>query len=91
MTLDLDKMLARIKDRQWALADFDWDAPGADRITDEQRPALATFMADLVWIEQVGARAFASLSRQADGPGRWPRSTAGSMPRSSATPTRSSP
>lgn len=68
MTLDLDKMLTRIQSRQWALADFDWDAPGAEAITDEQRPSLAAFMADLVWIEQVGARAFASLSRQTDDP-----------------------
>lgn len=68
MTIDLDHMLDRIKDRQWALADFDWDAPGAEEITDEQRPSLATFMVDLVWIEQVGARAFAALSRQADDP-----------------------
>ncbi len=68
MSVDLDKMLARIKDRQWALADFDWDAPGADRITAEQRPSLAAFMADLVWIEQVGARGFAALARQAPDP-----------------------
>ncbi len=68
MTLDLDKMLIRIQERQWALADFDWEAPGAEAITDEQRPDLAAFMIDLVWIEQVGARAFAALSRQADDP-----------------------
>ncbi len=68
MTLDLDSMLERIRSRQWALADFDWDAPGADRITDEQRPQLAAFMADLVWIEQVGARGFAALSRATDDP-----------------------
>ncbi len=68
MTLDLDAMLTRITDRQWALADFDWDAPGAECIADEQRPSLAAFMADLVWIEQVGARGFAALSRQARDP-----------------------
>lgn len=67
-TLDLDRMLDRIKDRQWALADFDWDSPGAERISDEQRPSLGAFMADLVWIEQVGARGFAALSRQTDDP-----------------------
>lgn len=58
-------MLATIKDRQWALADIDWDAPGADLITAEQRPRLAAFMADLVWIEHVGARGFAALTRKA--------------------------
>ncbi len=68
MTLDLDRMLTRIKERQWALADFDWDAPGAEAITDEQRPSLTAFMADLVWIEQVGARGFSALARQADDP-----------------------
>lgn len=68
MSLDLDRMLERIEDRQWALADFDWDAPGAEEISDEQRPSLAAFMADLVWIEQVGARGFAALSRQATDP-----------------------
>ena len=68
MTLDLAKMLDRIRSRQWALADFDWAAPGAEQITDEQRPSLRSFMADLVWIEQVGARGFAALSRKADDP-----------------------
>ncbi|RDI42155.1 reductase [Nocardia mexicana] len=58
-------MLETIKDRQWALADIDWDAPGAELITDEQRPRLAAFMADLVWIEHVGARGFAALTRKA--------------------------
>lgn len=41
-----------------ALADIDWDAPpGAELITDEQRPKLKQFMSDVVWIEHVGARA----------------------------------
>ena len=35
MAIDMDAMLAKIKDRQWALADIDWDAPGAETITDE--------------------------------------------------------
>ncbi len=68
MTLDLSKTLDRVHERQWALADIDWDAPGADRITDEQRPKLAAFMADVAWIEQVGARAFAALARKTDDP-----------------------
>ena len=65
MALDLDDVLVKIKARQWALADFDWDAPGAEKITDEQRPKLKAFMADLVWIEQVGGRAFAALATKA--------------------------
>lgn len=66
MAMDMTDMLARIKARQWALADIDWDAPGADKITDEQWPKLKEFMSDLVWIEQVGARGFASLALKAE-------------------------
>lgn len=65
MSVDLDVMLAKIKDRQWALADIDWDAPGAETISDEFRPKLKAFMADLCWIENIGARGFAALARKA--------------------------
>lgn len=65
MAIALDSTLATIKDKQWALADIDWDAPGADLVTDEQRPALKAFMSDLVWIENVGARGFAALAQKA--------------------------
>jgi hypothetical protein len=68
MPLDLSRTLDRVQERQWALADIDWDAPGAELITDEQRPKLAAFMADVAWIEQVGARAFAALARRAQDP-----------------------
>ena len=68
MAIDMDVMLAKIKDRQWALADIDWDAPGAEFITDEQRPQLKAFMADLCWIENVGARGFAALAKKAPTP-----------------------
>jgi hypothetical protein len=66
--MNLDRMLERIQDRQWALADFDWDAPGADQITDEQFDGLKAFMIDLVWIEQIGARGFAGLAMATDDP-----------------------
>lgn len=65
MALDMSKMLTKIKDRQWALADVDWDAPGAELITKEQRPKLTEFMADPVWIEQVGARGFGAMALKA--------------------------
>lgn len=65
MAFDYDDMLEKIKDRQWALADIDWDAPGAEMITDAQRPKLKEFMADLVWIENVGARGFAAMATKA--------------------------
>src|SRR6478609_11600627 len=68
MAIDMDAMLAKIKDRQWALADIDWNAPGAERITDEQRPQLKAFMADLCWIENIGARGFAALAKKAPTP-----------------------
>jgi hypothetical protein len=65
MAFKYSDMLETIKNRQWALADIDWDAPGADKITDEQRPGLKQFMADVVWIEHVGARAFAAMAPKA--------------------------
>jgi hypothetical protein len=68
MAIDMNAMLAKIKDRQWALADIDWDAPGAETISDEFRPRLKAFMADLCWIENVGARGFAALAKKAPTP-----------------------
>lgn len=63
--IDLDKMLEKIKNTQWALADIDWDAPGREKISAEQWPKLKAFMADLMWIEHVGARGFAAMSKKA--------------------------
>ena len=63
--IDLEKTLAKMKASQWALADFDWDAPGADKITKEQWPKLKAFMSDLMWIEHVGARGFAAMAKKA--------------------------
>lgn len=63
--IDLEKMLAKVKASQWALADIDWDAPGAERISEKQWPKLKAFMSDLMWIEHVGARGFAALAKKA--------------------------
>lgn len=63
--IDLEKMLEKVKASQWALADIDWDAPGAELITEEQWPKLRDFMIDLVWIEHVGARGFAAMAKGA--------------------------
>ncbi len=63
--IDLDKMLLKVKNSQWALADVDWDAPGADLVTPEQWPKLKAFMSDLMWIEHVGARGFAAMAKGA--------------------------
>lgn len=68
MTFDFEETLRTIEERQWALADIDWDAPGKERITAEQWPKLKTFMSDLVWIENVGARGFAALAKKAPTP-----------------------
>lgn len=68
MTYDFDAMLHTIKDKQWSLADIDWDAPGAETMTPELRAKMQPFLADLVWIEHVGARGFASLAKKAPTP-----------------------
>ncbi|MGQ0482819.1 MAG: ferritin-like domain-containing protein, partial [Pseudonocardia sp.] len=68
MPIATDEMLQKIKDRQWALADIDWDAPGAELITDEQRPMLKDFMADVVWVEAMGACGFKALELKAEDP-----------------------
>ncbi|MBT2269841.1 ferritin-like domain-containing protein [Rhodococcus erythropolis] len=65
MSFDFDDMLHKIKDRQWALADIDWDAPGAETISPELHAKLKPFMSDLMWIENVGARGFAAMALKA--------------------------
>ncbi len=67
MQLNTEVMLAKIKDSQWALADIDWDAPGAELVTEnpELYAKLKPFMADLMWIEHVGARGFAAMAKKA--------------------------
>lgn len=64
-SIDLEKMLDKVKNSQWALSDIDWDAPGKELISEEQWPKLKDFMADLMWIEHVGARAFSAMSKNA--------------------------
>jgi hypothetical protein len=68
VAIQMEAMLAKIKDRQWALADIDWDAPGAETIRPEFRPKLKAFMVDLCWIENIGARGFAALAKKAPDP-----------------------
>ncbi|MFD6195402.1 reductase [Mycobacteroides salmoniphilum] len=68
MAMDLDNMLQMIKDKQWALADIDWEAPGAELIEPELHAKLKPFIADLMWIENVGARGFAALAKKAPTP-----------------------
>ncbi|OBK17584.1 reductase [Mycobacterium asiaticum] len=68
MAMDLDNMLQMIKDKQWALVDIDWDAPGAELIEPELWTKLKPFLTDLMWIENVGARGFAALAKKAPNP-----------------------
>lgn len=68
MAMDLDDMLQKVKDKQWALVDIDWDAPGAELIEPELWAKLKPFMTDLMWIENVGARGFAALAKKAPTP-----------------------
>ena len=65
IAMDFDDMLRKIKDRQWALADIEWDAPGVETISPELHAKLKPFMADLMWIENVGARGFAAMAKKA--------------------------
>lgn len=65
MAVDLDTMLQTIKDRQWSMVDIDWESPGAETITPELHAKLKPFMADLMWIENVGARGFAAMAKKA--------------------------
>ena len=64
-SIDLEKMRQKIKNTQWALVDFDWESPGAEKITAEQWPKLKTFMENLMWIEHVGARGYEALAKSA--------------------------
>lgn len=68
MSYNFDSMLQTIKDKQWSLADIDWEAPGAETMSDELRDQMRPFMADLVWIEHIGARGFAALAKKAPNP-----------------------
>lgn len=68
MSYDFDAMLATVEAKQWSLADIDWDAPGAETMSERTRARLRPFMADLVWIEHIGARGFAALAKKAPTP-----------------------
>ncbi len=68
MAMDMEAMLNKIKTHQWALADIDWDAPGVETISEEFKPKLKAFMADLCWIENVGARGFAAMAKKTPDP-----------------------
>jgi hypothetical protein len=64
--------LARLRDKctvlQWSVDDFDWQAPGAERVSDAQAVSLGPFMADLYWIERVAATVFGAMARRETDP-----------------------
>lgn len=65
--LDPRRLLDKCQRLQWSVGDFEWDAPGAERVSDQQAAALAPFMADLYWIESIAAVVFdAMASREHD-------------------------
>ena len=64
-SIDLEKMLEKVKNTQWILSDIDWHSLGRELVTVEQWPKLKDFVADLMWVEHVGARAFSAMSKKA--------------------------
>lgn len=68
MQIDLERIYAKAQAEYWTLSDFDWEAPGAETMSAEQREHFKPFMADLVWIEQIGSRGFGGLAAATDDP-----------------------
>jgi rubrerythrin len=68
--LDLPRLLDKSERLQWSVDDVDWDAPGAERVSDAQADALAAFMGDLYWIESTAAVVFEAMAERDDDPVR---------------------
>jgi len=66
--VDLAEMQNKCRAGQWSLADIDWDAPGRERVSAEQRERMRSFMGDLVWIESFGQYAFEAMAATTDEP-----------------------
>ncbi len=66
MQIDLAAILAKAEAGHWTLSDFDWEQPGAETMTPDQRAEFKPFMTDLVWIEQIGSRGFGALAQATD-------------------------
>ena len=64
--LDLDQLQRKSDRMQWSLADIDWEAPGAERVSPELAARLTGFMGDLHWIEQIAAVVFEAMARTTD-------------------------
>ena len=68
--MDLSRLEQKCQRLQWDADDFDWEAEGADRVSDDQASALLPFMADLYWIECVAAVVFRSMAARETDPTR---------------------
>jgi hypothetical protein len=68
--LDLPRLLEKSERLQWSVDDVDWEAPGAERVSDEQARSLAGFMGDLYWIESTAAVVFDAMAQRDDDPVR---------------------
>lgn len=68
--MDLGRLEKKCEQLQWSTDSFDWDAPGADRVSDAQAAALKPFMADLYWIERIAAVVFGAMARREADPVR---------------------
>lgn len=62
--LDLTRLLDKSRRLQWSTGDVDWDAPGADRVGPDQARDLASFMADLYWIETIASVVFDAMAQR---------------------------
>jgi rubrerythrin len=68
--LDLPRLLEKSERLQWSVDDVDWEAPGAECVSDEQAASLAAFMGDLYWIEATAAVVFDAMAQRDDDPVR---------------------
>ncbi len=68
--LDLPRLLEKSERLQWSVDDIDWEAPGAERVSDAQAASLAAFMGDLYWIESTAAVVFDAMAQRDDDPVR---------------------
>ncbi|MBX7078643.1 MAG: hypothetical protein K1X88_05595 [Nannocystaceae bacterium] len=60
--LDLPRLLEKCERLQWDADDLDWDAPGADAVSEAQAGRLAGFLGDLFWIESTAAIVFEAMA-----------------------------
>jgi hypothetical protein len=59
--IDTDAMLAKCERLQWKVGEIEWDAPGSEAVSPDERDALRGFMIDLYWIESIAAIAFDAM------------------------------